>query len=180
MTRAETVTLLQTITVMYPASRIRADELTVGVWHEMLKDLPCEVVGVAVRRMCATLKFPPSIADIREAVTKAAQDARGTSTAGEAWARVRKAVSWYGYYRAEEARAWLGDEIWRAVEMVGGWREVCAGEDPEGVISAQFERRYNAMIHQQGEKIQIPESVRTDMSRLIGPMLEKMMIPGGA
>lgn len=176
MNKAETVTLIQTLMALYPSSDIHADELTVGVWHEMLGDLPGEAVSTAVKRMAATLKFPPTIADIREAVAKAVQEARGVPSAGEAWAKVKKAASWYGYYRPEEAHAALGDDIWRVVQQVGGWREICAGEDPEGVISAQFERRYNAAMHQDAERVQIPESVREEMARLVGPMVEKLRL----
>ena len=51
-------------------------------------------------------------------------------SAGEAWARVKKAASWYGYYRPDDARRELGEDIWRAVRQVGGWREICAGDSP--------------------------------------------------
>lgn len=178
MTKAETVTLLQTIKVMYPDNRIKPDELTVGIWHEMLQDLPGEVVAAAVKRMCATLKFPPSIADIREAVVKATKDAQGALTATEAWTRVNKAVRWYGYYREAEAREKLGGDVWHAVEAVGGWREVCMCEDP-GVISAQFERRYNQMMGKADERLLIPESVREDMSRLTAPLVAKLALTDG-
>lgn len=180
MTRAETITLLQTIIVMYPGSKINADPLTVAVWHEMLGDLPGDVVSAAVKRMCATLKYPPSIADVRENVTQALKDAQGVPTAGEAWARVRKAMGWYGYYRADEARAALGEDIWRAVEMVGGWRELCVGEGETTVTSAQFERRYNAMVQQAMNRVQIPASVNEEMMRLVGPLTERLMIGGDA
>ena len=170
MTRDEVITLLQTIIVMYPGSRINADPLTVAVWHEMLRDLPGDVVSAATKRMCATLKFPPSIADICENVAQAVREAQGMPTAGEAWAKVRKALSWYGYYRPDEARKALGEEIWRAVEMVGGWREVCEGEGT--IISAQFERRYDAMVQQEMNRVQIPASVRDDMARLVEPLME--------
>ena len=46
--------------------------------------------------------------------------------------------------------------------------------------SAQFERRYNAMIAQESERVQIPESVRADMARLTGPLMDKLMIGGAA
>lgn len=178
MTKAETVTLLQTITVMYPGTKVRADELTIGVWHEMLGDLPGDVVAAAVKRMCATLKFPPSIADIREAVVKATKDAQGALTAAEAWTRVNKAVRWYGYYREAEAREKLGAEIWRAVEAVGGWREVCASEEP-GIISAQFERRYNAIMARSDEQLLIPQDVREDMHRLFEPLADRLKLAEG-
>ena len=175
MTRDEVITLIQTIIVMYPSSKVNADPLTVAVWHEMLGDLPGDVVTAAVKRMCATLKFPPSIADIRENVAEAVREANGTLTAGEAWSKVRKAASWYGYYRPDDARKALGEEIWKAVEMVGGWREVCEGES--AIISAQFERRYNAMVQQTMHRVQIPASVAEDMARLAEPLT--LMIGGG-
>lgn len=178
MTKVETATLIQTIMVMYPDSKMEADALTIGIWHEMLQDLPGEVVAAAVKRMCATLKFPPSIADIREAVVKATKDARGTLTAAEAWTKVNKAVRWYGYYREAEAREKLGAEIWRAVEAVGGWREVCASEEPV-VISAQFERRYNAIMTRSDEQLLIPQEVREDMSRLIEPLADRLKLLEG-
>ena len=178
MTKAETVTLLQTIKVMYPDNRIKPDELTVGIWHEMLQDLPGEVVAAAVKRTCATLKFPPSIADIREAVVKATKDAQGALTAAEAWTMVNKAVRWYGYYREAEAREKLGAEIWRAVEAVGGWREVCASEEP-GIISAQFERRYNAIMARSDEQLLIPQDVREDMRRLLEPLADRLKLSEG-
>lgn len=176
MTKAETVTLIQTLVVMYPGSKINDDELTIGVWHEMLKDLPGEVVSAAVKRMCATLKYPPSIADIREAVAKATQEAQGVPQAGEAWAKVRRAIGLYGYYRPDAARNALGNQIWRAVEMIGGWQELCAGGEDTSVRSAQFERRYNAMVAQEGERIQIPEAVRQEMRERLDPEVKRLML----
>ncbi len=179
MNKHETATLLQTVIALYPSSRLRADEVTVDLWHEMLRDLPGEVVSAAVKRMCAVLKFPPSVADVREAVAKAVQEAQDVPSAGEAWARVQRAASWYGYYRPEEARHELGEDIWRAVQQVGGWREICAGDSPAGVISAQFERRYAAMLEEQREQVQIPSSVREDMQRLVCPLVDKLRLDEG-
>lgn len=177
MTRDDVIRVLQTIIVMYPSSRVNADPLTVAMWHEMLEDLPADVVSVAMKRMCATLKYPPSVADIREAVKDAVQDAAGIPIAGEAWAKVSKAMSRWGYHRPEQARADLGEDIWRAVEMIGGWCEVCMGE--RAVLSAQFERRYNAMVEQRSKLLQIPASVREDMARLAEPLAKRMLIEGG-
>ncbi len=179
MTRDEVITLLQTIIVMYPGSKINADPLTVAVWEDMLREYPGEVISAATKRMCATLKYPPCIADILENVAQATKEARGIPTAGEAWARVRKAISWYGYYRPDEARAALGEDIWHAVEMVGGWQELCMSEGDAAITSAQFERRYNAMVEQAMERVQIPASVQEDVMRLVGPLTERLAIGGG-
>ena len=179
MTKAETITLIQTLVVYYPASRIKADELTVNLYWEALQDLPGELVSAAVRRMVAMLKFPPSVADIREAVAKAVQEAQGAPSAGEAWARVKRAIGLYGSYQGELARDYLGADLWRAVEYVGGWHELCLSEDPETVKSAQFSRRYEAMLQQQRERVQIPASVRADMARLVGPLTEALRLDAG-
>ena len=179
MTRNETIQLLAMLSVSYPRFAFTPDETTVNMWHGMLKDLPGDVVGVATQRMIATLKFPPTIADIREAVANAAQDAKGSVDAGEAWRRVVKAIGLFGYYRGDQAREYLGEDIWRAVEMVGGWCDLCISEDSEAVRSAQFERRYTAMMQQHSQAIQIPASVREDMKRLVQPMMERMMLEHG-
>lgn len=179
MTLTETATLLQTIAAMWPTTQFRSDEMTVRIWHRMLADLPGAIVAAAVERMASTLKFPPTIADIRGAVADATHDATGALSAGEAWRKVIKAIGSYGYNRPNEAQEFLGPEIWRAVEMIGGWVNVCLSDDPETVRSAQFERRYNAMIEQRKEMLQIPQQVRDDMKRLIGPLTERMMIGDG-
>ena len=179
MTRADAVLLLQTIIAMYPGSNVRVDEITVGIWHEMLHDLPIDVVQVATKRMCAMLKYPPSIADIRESVALAATEAQGAITAGDAWHRVCKAISRHGYTRPDEARQDLGADIWHAVEMVGGWREMCLSEEDKQTRSAQFERRYKAMAEQQSERVQIPASVRRDMSTLVGALTDRLTLGGG-
>jgi hypothetical protein len=60
--------------------------------------------------------------------------------------------------------------------MVGGWREVCEGET--AILSAQFERRYDAMVRQEMNRVQIPASVNEDMKRLVGDLTDRLMIGG--
>jgi len=175
--RSEVAQLLTMLSVAYPGSKISADEMTLSLWHEMLSDLPGEVVGAATKRMIAKLRFPPSVADVRQAVAEAVTEAQGVVSAGEAWSRVKRAIAWYGWQRGEEARKALGEDIWRAVCMVGGWQYMCLTDDDESTRSAQFERRYTAMQGKKGDMIQIPESVREDMARLVGALTA--MLTGG-
>lgn len=174
MTRNETIELLQLLVAAYPSGKLVANSLTVGIWHDMLKDLPGELVGAAVRRMIATLKFPPSIADVRSAVANGLADARGAVDAGEAWRRVRKAITWYGYYREADAREALGSDIWAGVEMAGGWQYLCMDDGEEGVRSAQFERRYAARSAAQVERAQIPQDVDDRFRELVGGLTEQI------
>ena len=176
MTIKETAQLLSLLSATYPRFNFAPDEMRLKAWHDMLADLPGDVVAIATKRMISTLKFPPTIADIREAVANAVQDARGTVNAGEAWRKVTKAISDYGYYQPDRARAYLGEDVWRAVEYIGGWADLCTSEEPITVRSAQFERRYTAMVQQQGEAIQIPSEVRDAMKRLTEPLADRLAI----
>ena len=165
MTRPETKLLLGLIVTAYPSSRIAADDRTVDLWFEMLADLPSDVAAAATKAMFATLKFPPTIADIREAVARSVSDARGDITAGEAWDRVLRAVRRYGWNRPDEAKAALGERLWGAIGMVGGWAHICESDEIE-IISAQFERRYEAQHAQEQRQLQIPAQVREHLMAL--------------
>ena len=168
MTGEEVCTLLQTLSVLYPGSRVEANPLTVQLWTEMLEDLPAQAVMLAVKRMAARLKFAPTIADIREAVAQMAEEARGTLSAGEAWDKVCSAVHRFGVYRGDEAHAFLGEELWTAVRWVGGWNQLCLRAGDPAVLYAQFERRYVDVVNQRIDRLQIPRGVREEMGLLFG------------
>lgn len=170
MTAAETARIIQMVIAFYPSSKVRDDDLTIKLWHEMLADLPFDMVDAATKRMVSTLKFPPTIADIRGAVADAMSEAKGEISAGDAWARVRKAISRFGYYQPEKAREWLGERIWHAVDMIGGWTYINTTEDGIATLSAQFERRYNAAVEQRKHAVQIPQSTRDAMAGMVARM----------
>lgn len=53
-------------------------ETQVGVWRSLLTDLPYEPAVAAVRRLAGTMKWRPSIAEIRQAVQGDPRDALPT------------------------------------------------------------------------------------------------------
>lgn len=167
MTRQETAAILSALIAAYPRSGIEANAETLALWHEMLGDLDAHEATLAVKGMIATLKYPPCIADVREAVRRQRGIASGELTAGEAWDRVMSAVGRYGYYRPEEAREALGESVWEIVRQVGGWSALCAS-DNVSVISAQFERRYNARKEQRDYQSQLPAGLAGEYAKLIG------------
>lgn len=179
MTRAETKILLGMIVTAYPDSKIAADDRTVDLWFDMLQDLPANVTAAATKAMFATLKWPPKIADIREAVARAQSEARGDLSAGEAWGRVRRAVSRFGYYQPEAAREFLGATLWAAIDQIGGWAYLCTTEDDASTLSAQFERRYKAAAEQQKYRDMVPQAVQ-DHLKALGAGQGMKMIGGGS
>lgn len=166
MTRGETMRLLQLIILAYPNGKVQADEMTVDMWHRMLHDLGVEEARAAVERLVATQKFPPAIAEVREAVVNNWMDACGAPTAGEAWAKVVRAIGKYGYDQPRRAREDLGELVWAGVLMAGGWTHLCHSEDGLGVLGAQFERRYDAALKCERERLQIPENTRAQIREL--------------
>ena len=173
MTKSEMAALLTVISVAYPGSRVRADETTIGVWHDALQDLTAAEATLAVKALVNTLKFPPSIADVREAVVNQRQLARGEKSAGEAWELVTRALSKHGYYHPSKAREELGEAIWGIVQQCGGWRALCGSEKLE-VFSAQFERRYKDAKEREAYAEKVPIRVQNDFKALTDRMVRQL------
>ena len=174
MNKAETAYLLQILMQLFPGTKLTADELTVSLWQELLSDLPAELALAAAKRAAVKTNFMPSIHEIRSEAAQAMMEQQGGKSAGEAWAGVRRAISNFGYTRPEKAREALGEDVWKAVQMMGGWTELCMSEAGDSVLSAQFERRYEAEQKRHGERLLIPEGLRQEMKRLMG---DRLLLP---
>lgn len=166
MTRADTVKLLAIIITAYPASKVQDSPETIDLWHELLQDLPVEAAALATKSMISTNKFPPTIADIREAVAKAQAEARGEPSSGEALALVRKAMRLHGYYDATGARKMMGEDIWAVMRMVATcWEDLCASEDENW--PARFERLYKEKAVKQHYREVVPVAVQDRMRAMV-------------
>lgn len=179
MTKAETAKLLAYIAIAYPNGKVEPNEPTVNLWAQFTDDVPYAFAKLAVDAMIATSPYPPTIAALRESVAKSTTDARGEMSAGEAWSKVRKAISKYGSYRPEQAHDALGDALWTAIEHVGGWKYICTTEDEQSTLSAQFERRYKAAQEQAKYRQQVPQAVQ-DHLKALGAAQGLKMIGGGS
>lgn len=173
ITRNDTKSLLGLIVTAYPNSKIAATNETVDLWFDMLQDLPSDLAAAATKSMIATLKFPPTIADIRSAVVKISAEARGELTAGDALALVRKAMRLHGYYDATGARKMLGERLWGVVRMVAPcWEDLCVSEDDNW--GARFERLYKGQQEHEHELLQIPGAVQERMRAMVGDMTKRL------
>ena len=115
MTRDETKVILATIATVYPRNLMPdVTELTINVWFQLLQDLPYSAASAAVAGWLTTNHYPPTIADIRELLTRSSQ----TETPEQNWSRLLDALHRYGHTMLEEARttlgdAWPGDTDWQ-------------------------------------------------------------------
>lgn len=70
MDRNETIKVLSILKAAYPNSysRMTTQEAnaTISIWASQFRDAPADVVIIAVQKLIARLKFPPSVAEVRE------------------------------------------------------------------------------------------------------------------
>ena len=136
MTPAESIRLVRGLMAAYPQREIRPE--TVEEYARMLADLDYGAACEAVAHLKATVKWFPTIAEIRQ---RATENASGLATAEEAWLELKRAFGTVGHIGTP---AWSSETMARAVEAMGGWRMLCASEEPEGVLRAHFLRVFDA------------------------------------
>jgi hypothetical protein len=95
----------------YPG-RFETDEKMVEVWWKLLEDLSDDDVLAAGANLCATSKFPPCIAEVRELAISISEGTLVPITPYEAWERVCEHV------RRPEFR--LGKLEQEALGQIGG------------------------------------------------------------
>ena len=167
MTLQETMGVMKILSVTYPRDAAYNDPAKVAntaeVWTMLLEDLPAQLVLVAVKKHCLTSRFPPTIAEIREAATVTANPALQT-TAAEAWGEVIQAIRRYGMYREEEALASFSEHTRTVVKTIG-WKELCICEEPD-VIRGQFRKAYETMATRRKETALLPAAFRQQIDSI--------------
>jgi len=166
MTLKESMALLAILREAYPRFYLgmttESARSTAELWAEMLSDIGIDVARLALKRLIATCKFPPTIAEMRESV--AAVLYVPTPDSGDAWGEVLAAIREYGYYRPEEALASLREPVRLVVQRMG-WRELCISET--GMADrAHFLRIYEAMTMRTQEQRLLPAPLRESIAAI--------------
>lgn len=163
MTFENTGTMLAMLTTVYTTRLMpHIDDAAIRVWAQLLADLDWKRVQAATAAWITKEHYPPTIADIRELVTTAALPE--VDPPELAWKQINTAVQKFGYNKPTEAQAFLGEQIWRAVDRFG-WMHFCEMDDREGMANyAQFRDAYTTGIKRERERAQIPEAVREAIS----------------
>lgn len=137
------------------------DELkaAVSLWHTMFEEYDYRLVSKAVKALIATLKFPPSVADVTEKIQLLTQPKQMEPMA--AWALVKKAIG-NSLYNADREFANLPEEIQETIgspEQLRAW-----ARDDEGatntVTASNFQRSYQAKVKNIREYKAMPKDVR--------------------
>lgn len=115
-----------------------------ALYARLLADIPPELLEKAVQSLLLTLKFPPTVSEIRSEARNIYRTAAGIPVpdAGEAWGKVLAAVSSVGYYRTPHFDDPYAEE---AIKRFG-WQELCQTPvDEINTARAQFMRIYKEL-----------------------------------
>ena len=166
MTQRDVLGLLTILQANYP--RFYADmtpeslKICADTWTVMLSDTSLEIATLALQRLIATSKFPPTIAELRESISAVRNPQLPDS--GEAWGEVLEAIRLYGYYRPEEALSSLREPVREAVRRMG-WRDLCMSEN--GMADrAHFLRIYETMEKRINEDRQLPTMLKSAIAQI--------------
>jgi len=161
MTREETKAILAVLKAGYPnfyKDMTKEDaKNTVDLWATMFADEKPQIVIEAVKSLICTLKYPPTIADVKEKIALITQPPAMTEM--EAWDMVRRAIS---YYHANEAFTNLPPMLQKIVGSPNRLREwaMMDSETVNSVIQSNFMRSYRIMTAREREYAMLPSSTK--------------------
>ena len=177
MTRQEALAIMAMLKTAYPSfyKDLSKEELNaaINLWATMFADDPAYIVTEAVKSLMCTLKYPPTIADVKEKIAMITQPPAMTEM--EAWDMVKSAIS---YYNAAETFERLPPILKRIVGSPNQLREwaIMEAEKLDTVVQSNFMRSYKALAAQEKERAMLPESTRQMIAGLVG---KGMLTDGG-
>jgi hypothetical protein len=162
MTNDETKAVLAVIKTAFPGFCKDIDPGDVlTLWHDMFRDDDGKIVAEAVKSLISTLRFPPTVADVKERIRLLTQPP--FMTGQEAWSVVDKAIS---HYDAEKNFRTLPPLLQRLVVSPNRLRE-WAGMDESDVVTvvcSNFLRSYESAVRRERELSALPESSKAMIS----------------
>lgn len=179
MTRREALAVMAMLKTAYPSfyKDLSKEDLNaaVNLWATMFSEESIQVVTEAIKALMCTLKYPPTIADVKEKIALITQPLAMTEM--EAWDMVRRAIS---YYHANETFTNLPPILQKIVGSPNQLREwaLMNVETVNSVIQSNFMRSYKAKVAQEKEYAMLPESTR-QLIQSIAVKMDMKAITGG-
>lgn len=149
MTESQAAKLVAVLIAAYQQPQAKLDQKSAAIYERMLMDLDYMAASAAVERLLATSKWPPSIAEIREAT--ASLQLGEVAPGGEAWGKVLRAIGKYGRNRVPTAEFFGGDEVALDAVRALSWRELCDSEN-QAADRARFIELYDKLAEQTRRK----------------------------
>lgn len=167
MTEQEFMKIASAIKTSYPTVKVLQDKASMDIWYMMLRDLDYRVCQNAVLELISTLKFPPTIAEIREKCSRLTSPE--VKDWGEAWEEVQRSIGRHGMYQAQEALNNF-DELTRKCVNRIGYINICTSDNITA-DRANFRMIYETEANRKRTENQLPLSLRTEKQRLIDSLV---------
>ena len=176
MEKEHIIKVLGTLKTAYPRfyANMNKDEAeeTIALWYEMFKNDDPRLVISAVKKLITELQFPPTIADVKQAMYKLVDK---TETDIELWNKFERAVSNSIYHAGEEFKK-LPGVVQKFVGSPNQLREYALMDSDvvHSVIKGQFLKQIDILkTRQKEEKMLLPE-IR-EMTMQIGQDINKLL-----
>lgn len=168
MTFDEFKALAKGMKSVYTSERFLPDADSIKIWYQMLQDLEYQSASAAIQKYMLTNKYPPTIADIREAAASVQHG--DVPDWSDAWEVVLRCISKYGSYRESDALASM-DEMTRTAVKRLGFRNICMSEN----ITA--DRANFRMIYEQlAQRKQKEQQISLPLKELIQGIQQQGML----
>lgn len=162
------INLMKGLKCAYTMPSFLPDDKAVKVWYAMLKDIPLDVLNIAVQQHIMISQFPPTISELRFAAAEIMAGSSDDWT--EAWSKVLEIVSKYGIYSAVQGIGELDDVTREAVRRVGYW-EICNSENI-AIERANFRTAYEQIIERRKKDIVLTDKLKQAIEEKV-LMIEK-------
>ncbi len=168
----QVVTLLIAAFPVQLAKLDREQQLdTFRVYRSMLVDLDFTRVDGAVRRLLATARFMPTIAEIRAAVGVVAHGVKRSGA--EAWGDVHAAMRKYGSHRSPGVDFDFDDPIVTRLVRAFGWFDLCRSENATA-DRARFIDAYEQIESTERTEAAVLPGATTPQLALVGELAKKL------
>lgn len=161
MTKQEALAIMAMLKTAYPSfyKDFSKEELNaaVNLWATMFSEEPIQVVTEAIKALICTLKYPPTIADVKEKIERLTQPDQMTEM--EAWHLVKKAMNTSDFVSAFRS---LPPAIRRVVgspDQLKEWAYM-ESETVNSVIQSNFMRSFRVVAEREREFTKLPESAK--------------------
>jgi hypothetical protein len=157
------------IKTSYPAVNVLKDKASMNIWYMMLSDIDYQICQNAVLELISTLKFPPTIAEIREKCSMLTS--LPVKDWGEAWEEVLMAIRRFGYPQELEAMNSLDDLTRKCVKRIS-YQNICMS-DNISADRANFRMIYETEAQRKRTDNQLPLSLKTEKQIMLDRLISE-------
>lgn len=175
MNRDNIIAILGILKTAYPsfyANMTKAEgEATIALWQEMFNDTSPAVVTLAVKSLISHLKFPPTIADVKEEIANRTHKENAIDYWNEAYNMICN-----GSYMTQEEFEQCSEVCQRYFGSVARLREKSRTENLNlEVEQSNFNKVAESLITRKKQDLMLPANVKKEIDKLAEHMSIKMI-----